>query len=372
MSAQMPSPASGDEASTPETEFQGPIHIVGTGLLGTSIGLALSEKGFEVWLSDTNHEHCRTAVGLGAGKQAPKDLSSARLVVIAVPPNEIANAVVAAFEDSPKAVITDVGSVKGQPLDEISDQVDVATLGRYVGGHPMAGSERSGPLAGTANLFQGRPWAVTPDVHSVQAAPVVEALALICGADIVRLSPREHDRAVARTSHLPQLLSVLAAGQLADAQPEQLMLSGQGVRDVTRIAASDPDLWTQILMANQEAVDELLEGVEQEIRNLRKALADGDVLTELLNRGVEGTRAIPGKHGGSPVDTAAVFIAVPDNPGELARLFTEISEIGVNIEDLRIDHDPARDYGLVEVQVDETKAADLADRLQHRGWATHR
>jgi prephenate dehydrogenase len=368
----MPDTETGSEASTPKDRIVGPVHIVGSGLLGTSIGLALSDKGIEVWLSDTNHDHSRTAVGLGAGKAAPNDLSAAQLVVIAVPPNEIADAVLSAFEDSPSAVITDVGSVKGQPLDEIADRAELSQLARYVGGHPMAGSERSGPLAGTVSLFQGRPWAVTPDVHSVESAALVEDLARLCGADVVRLSPKEHDRAVARTSHLPQLLSVLTAAQLVDALPEQLILSGQGLRDVTRIAASDPELWTQILMANREAIDELLVSVEQEIQNVRRALVDGDELSEFLNRGVDGTRAIPGKHGGQFVDTAAVFVAVPDTMGELARLFAEISEIGVNIEDLRIDHDPARDYGLVEVQVDETRAADLAEELQKRGWATHR
>lgn len=349
-----------------------PVHIIGTGLLGTSIGLALRRRGHQVWLSDSNHEHARTAIGLGAGIAAPGDLSQVGLVVVAVPPREIATTVVSALEDSPKAVVTDVGSVKGQPLEQISDQATPEQLSRYVGSHPMAGSERSGPLAATAGLFEGRPWAVTPDVHSVAAVAAVESLVRACGAEIVRLSPLEHDHAVARTSHLPQLLAVLAASQLADAQPEQLKLSGQGVRDVTRIAASDPELWSQILLANHQAIDELLENVQDGIQNLRVALRDGDQMLEILGKGVAGTAAIPGKHGGKQVDTTAVYVAVPDLPGELARLFTEISEIGVNIEDLWIDHDPARDFGLVELQVDESLATNLAERLDARGWATHR
>lgn len=352
--------------------LSGPIHVVGAGLLGTSIALALRHAGHEVWLSDSNHDHLRTAVGLGAGIPAPQDQNAARLVVVAVPPAEIPNAVMMALEASPQAVVTDIGSVKGLPLDEISDRVDVAILSRYVGSHPMAGSERSGPLAASAKLFEGRPWAVCPDVHSLQSVGPVESLVRACGAEVVRLSPKEHDHAVARTSHLPQLLSVLAAGQLTEAEPEELRLSGQGVRDVTRIAASDPELWTQILTANKVAVGELLATVEVELQLMRSALGDEDKLAELLAKGVAGTRAIPGKHGGRPVDTAAVFIAVPDLPGELARLFTEISDIGVNIEDLRIDHDPAREYGLVEVSVDSSKAVDLAERLNERGWATHR
>ena len=131
----------------------------------------------------------------------------------------------------------------------------------------MAGSERSGPLAATAALFDGRPWAVTPHAGSDPAAvAAVDALARLCGAEPVRLTPLEHDRAVARTSHLPHLLAVLAAGQLADAAPEHLSLSGQGVRDVTRIAAGDPGLWRQILRANQPAVTEVLREVEGSLR----------------------------------------------------------------------------------------------------------
>ncbi|MFN8107022.1 MAG: prephenate dehydrogenase [Nocardioidaceae bacterium] len=372
MSASQPVAPTGAGSKNGELDLDGPIHIIGTGLLGTSIGLALVAKGYVVWLSDANHEHARTAVGLGAGRLAPNDLTPTQLVVVAVPPDHIASTVVEALEASPAAIVTDVGSVKSSPLDEISDQVGDDQLARYVGGHPMAGSERSGPLAASASLFEGRPWAVTPDVHSVEAAPLVEALVRACGAEIVRLSPREHDHAVARTSHLPQLLAVLTAGQLTEALPEQLKLSGQGVRDVTRIAASDPDLWTQILLANRDAVDELLANVQSELVNLRAALDDPDQMNAILAKGVAGTRAIPGKHGGQPMASAAIFVAVPDHAGELHRLFAEIAEIGVNIEDVRIDHDPARDFGLVEVQVEESQATGLAERLSERGWSIHR
>ena len=158
---------------------------------------------------------------------------------------------------------------------------------------------------------------------------------------------------MARTSHLPHLLAVLTAGQLAEAQPEHLSLSGQGVRDVTRIAAGDPDMWTQILRANQAAVGEILRDVQTDLARLVDVLANGDpaMLAEILTRGVAGTRVIPGKHGGPALATASVFVSVPDHPGELARLFADVGEIGVNIEDLYIDHDPGRPVGLVELVV---------------------
>jgi prephenate dehydrogenase len=354
------------------TELVGPIHVVGAGLLGTSVGLAAQRAGLEVWLSDVNHEHVRTASGLGAGTPAPPE-GAAQLTVVAVPPDHIAEAVVEALERG--GVVTDVGSVKSLPLTQIADHASEALLAHYVGSHPMAGSERSGPLAATAALFDGRPWAVTPHTHSSpEAVALVETLAQLCGAEPVRLSPVEHDRAVARTSHLPHLLAVLTAGQLADAQPEHLSLSGQGVRDVTRIAAGDPEMWGQIIRANQAAVSELLLDVQADLGRLVAVLASADVdsLGEILARGVDGTQAIPGKHGGPVIATASVFVSVPDHPGELARLFADVGEIGVNIEDLHIDHDPGRPVGLVELVVQDTAAESLRHSLETREWLTHR
>ena len=170
---------------------------------------------------------------------------------------------------------------------------------------------------------------------------------------MVELAPEEHDRAVARTSHLPHLLAVLVAGRLADAPEAHLALSGQGVRDVTRVAGSDPLLWQQIVAANAGAVLELLGEVRGELDALISAVSTGerDALDALLTRGVAGTLAIPGKHGGPVRATESVFVSVPDHPGELARLFADAGAIGVNIEDVRIDHDPGRDTGLVELVV---------------------
>jgi prephenate dehydrogenase len=190
----------------------------------------------------------------------------------------------------------------------------------------------------------------------------------------VTFSPAEHDQAVARTSHLPHLLAALVAGQLTDAPAAHLALSGQGVRDVTRIAAGDPRLWRQIITANTTALSGLLRDVRADLDALLSALehADQRGLGELLERGVAGTAAIPGKHGGPPRAETSLFVAVPDHPGELARLLADAGEIGVNIEDLRIDHDPARPVGLVELTVAADRVDHLSDSLDTRGWAVHR
>ncbi|HEY7043399.1 MAG TPA: prephenate dehydrogenase/arogenate dehydrogenase family protein, partial [Nocardioidaceae bacterium] len=247
--------------------------------------------------------------------------------------------------------------------------------GRYVGGHPMAGSERSGPLASAADLFDGRAWAVVPHSASTpQAVAVVRWLAHTCGAVSTEMDAADHDLAVARISHLPHLLAALTAGQLGQAPAAHLALAGQGVRDVTRIAAGDPALWRQIAAANAGPLTDLLLDVRSRIDELVGSLAHGDEggLETVLAAGVAGTAAIPGKHGGPSIELAEVTVAIPDEPGALARLFTDAGDAGVNIEDIRIDHDPARAYGLVELDV----MADVADRLVTalgaRGWAAHR
>lgn len=363
----MPAPGAG---------LDGPVLVVGAGLLGTSIGLALRRADVEVRLRDLSARNLEIAAGLGAGTPVASwdETRNVRLVVVAVPPDHLADEIVAALEET-DTVVTDVGSVKGTPLRDVAALVGPERLERYVGGHPMAGSERSGPFAASAALFDGRPWAVTAHPSSAPAAvETVVALAGACGATPVRMTPDEHDAAVARTSHLPHLLAALAAGRLAEAPREHLALSGQGVRDVTRIAAGDPSLWQQIIASNAAAVGSLLEDVRRELDVLLDAVRSGDrdAVGKLLHRGVAGTTVIPGKHGGPVQETATLYVAVPDHPGELARLLADVGEIGVNVEDLHIDHDPGRPVGLVELVVVAPQAGFLRSSLESRGWTTHR
>lgn len=357
----------------------GPVLVVGAGMLGTSIGLGLRRAGIDVLLDDVRPEHVRTASGLGAGQawrgfSNDSSSSDVQLVVVAVPPMELGRQIVSALARG-ACVVTDVGSVKGAPLAEVSEAVSEEVLARYVGSHPLAGSERSGPLAASAALFDGRPWAVTPHASAApDAVALVTALARACGATPIELSPLEHDAAVARTSHLPHLLAALTAGRLADAPDTHLALVGQGVRDVTRIAAGDPRLWEQIITANADALTTLLSDVRGQLDVLLAAVRSGErrVIGEVLEAGVAGRAAIPGKHGGAPEPTASVLVAVPDSPGVLARLFADADTAGVNIEDVRIDHDLSRPGGLVELTVAIDRVGHLQESLVARGWATHR
>lgn len=353
----------------------GPVLVVGAGLLGTSVALACRRAGIETLLLDVNGENVRTASGLGAGRRLGEQ-DVPQLIVVAVPPDHLAEAIAGALVSYGRnAVVTDVGSIKSGPLSEVAAIVDAGQLTRYVGSHPMAGSERSGPLAASEALFEGRPWAVVPHEGSdSDAVALIEELVAVCRAVPVHLDPESHDRAVARTSHLPHLLSVLVAGRLADAPHEHLALSGQGVRDVTRIAGSDPGLWQQIVTANATAVLDVLTEVRGQLDLLIGAVGAGrrTELVELLERGVTGTLAIPGKHGGPLQRMSSVFVSVPDQPGELARLFADCGVAGVNIEDVRIDHDPGRPVGLMELVVAEDGAEPLVTSLESKGWTVHR
>ncbi|MBS4753739.1 prephenate dehydrogenase [Nocardioides sp. zg-ZUI104] len=369
----MTAPSNGPTNGSPNASvLTGPVEVVGTGLIGTSIALACRRAGLEVLLTDAAADHVRTASGLGAGRPRTEE-DVPQLVVVAVPPDALGAAIRAALDAAgPDTYVTDVGSVKGAPLDAVAGHPAAA---RYVGSHPMAGTEHSGPLTANAALFDGRPWAITP-AHgaSPAATALVDALVRLCGAVPVMLPPGDHDRAVARTSHVPHLMASLVAGTLAGAAPDHLALSGTGIRDVTRVAGGDPALYSQIIGANANAVADLLTEVRQRLDLVLEAVREGDRvgLESLLAYGQAGTRAIPGKHGGAPQTMVPVRVAVPDHPGELARLFADAGASGVNIEDVRIDHDPGRPVGLVELDVVEGTAEVLREALESRGWTTHR
>jgi prephenate dehydrogenase len=367
-----------DAVNDSGNELRGPVRIVGTGLIGTSIGLALTRLGVVVELVDGDPDNALMAERIGAGARLVQ--LEPQLVVVAVPPDHV-GAVIAEQLAQTDAVVTDAASVKGKPLADAEALAEAGDLARYVGSHPMAGSERNGPLAGRADLFEGATWAITPHETSAPAAvALVRRLAEACGARTVELSVPDHDLAVARVSHLPQLMSSLAAGTLVDAPAEHLELSGQGVRDVTRIAASDPGLWTQIVAANSPALSGLLEQIRDELDRLLIALSKDkphgnypdDEVTAVLRRGVSGAVRVPGKHGTPHIELVPVLVTIPDRPGQLARLFADAAASGANVEDLRIDHSPGRPVGEVELAVKPASVDQLVEVLTERGWTVHR
>jgi prephenate dehydrogenase len=345
--------------------------IIGTGLIGASIGCALTAAGYRVHLRDRQVSHARVAAGLGAGTLDPPDPDEVTLVAVAVPPDVIADVVADSLQRYPRATVTDAGSVKAGVLDDLwRRKVD---LDRYVGSHPMAGSQHSGPVTARADLFVDRSWVVTPHRRSAPASvEVVRSAVLACRARPVIMDVDDHDAAVARVSHLPHLMSVLMAGHLVSVPERDLLLAGQGLRDVTRVAGSDPGLWQQILGANSAAVLHELRGIADQLDLLIKAVAatpDSAELHDQLQRGVAGTRKIPGKHGTPAVAYTEVVVAIPDHPGALARLFADVGAAGVNVEDISIEHDPVREIGYLALSVAPEQSEGLIAMMLARGWS---
>lgn len=359
-----------------------PVHVIGTGLIGTSAGLALRAAGVDVTLEDQSETSVALARDLGAGRITGEVAPG--VVVVAAPPDVTPRIVLTALRRWPEAVVTDVTSVKQVVL---ADLVRAGVpLDRYVGSHPMAGRERSGAISARADLFEGRAWVLCPHEGSdPQATEVIARLARATGAAVTTLSPLDHDAAVAAVSHVPQVVASLVAARLEHLSEQAIGLAGQGLRDVTRIAASDPGLWTQILSGNAEAVAAVLRDVATDLTQVVTALdalgADEDdvadapgaraVLARSIADGNAGHARIPGKHGAPPAAYAVVRVVVDDRPGELARLMAEIGEEGVNLEDLRLDHGLGLPFGLAEVSVVPTAAGPLTEALQARGWQIH-
>jgi len=353
--------------------------VIGTGLIGTSAALALAGRGVVVHLADHDPEQARTAAALGAGTdetpEGPVDLA-----IIAAPPAHVAGVLADAMRRGVARGYLDVASVKGGPRREL--EALGLDLSSYIGTHPMSGREKSGPLAATADLFEGRPWVLTP-TRDTDTEVLNLALELVshCRAVPVVMDADAHDRAVALVSHMPHLVSSMVAARLENAEEAAVRLCGQGIRDVTRIAASEPGMWIDILSANPGPVADLLTDVaadlEETVQSLRalqsadeaKRLDGTSGIEDMLRRGNAGQVRVPGKHGSAPRVYEVVAVLIDDQPGQLARIFADAGRAGVNIEDVRIEHATGQQAGLVQLMVEPQAAPVLSAALRERGWA---
>ncbi|MFD1617847.1 prephenate dehydrogenase [Rothia amarae] len=366
----------------------GPVLIIGTGLLGASVGLALRAQKIPVYLSDVSPTIEAIAEDIGAGRSlravatergvAPSDLrqllgSEPQLVVVAAPPDVCAQIVVEQLTLWQHAVVIDIASVKLSILQQVQQSgVDTS---RYLGTHPMAGREKSGPVAARGELFTSRPFVVCkhPDV-SPTAVRLAQTMGIEMGSTLTYLDAAEHDRAVALISHVPQVMSSLMASRLQETPLYALGLAGQGLRDTVRIAGSDPGLWIQILAANSENIVPTLLGVRDDLERLITTLENPTAagarldIAQLMSEGNAGVARIPGKHGGAPEAFSQLTVLVDDTPGQIARLLIDIGELGVNIEDLRLEHSPGQPVGMAEISVNPNEHEKLVEDLTSAGW----
>jgi prephenate dehydrogenase len=353
------------------------VLIVGAGLIGTSIGLALRQRGIDVALQDTAPGRLALATGLGAGREG-EPWETFDVAVLAVPPDATPGELIRLQRLRIARTYTDVASAKAEPQREAEALgVDMSV---YVGGHPVAGRERSGPAAAHADLFVGRPWVVTSTPRATaQALADVHAVVESCGAVPVTMSADAHDAALATVSHLPHVVAALLAAQLVSRDDATVALGGTGLHDTTRVAAGDASLWTQILVANAghlaAALADFSADVQRTVEDLRR-IAAGDraamtALTDSLQRGVAGRARVPVKRGESAAGFVTVPIVVRDAPGELAALLRALGDAGINVEDVRVEHEPGRALGVVELDVREDAQSALVACMQDSGWEVY-
>jgi prephenate dehydrogenase len=357
------------------------VIVVGAGLVGTSVALALRAENVEVFINDRDPRRIELAADLGAGTAAPDLTRLAELTetpvdiaVLAVPPVEVVSVLMASQRRHLAESFSDVTSIKSQP--QADAKLQGADLARFVGGHPLAGRERAGPEAARGDLFLGRPWVLTPtaDTGRVALAAVTE-LVQLCGAQPLVLSPEEHDEAVALVSHLPQAVASLLAARLRDIGQDTVDLAGQGFRDLTRIADSDPQLWGQIAAGNAHRLSSTLRALATDLLALADRLDDphaaAAAFEAVVAAGNAGRLRLPGKHGAAREVFTAVPVVLADEPGTLARLLVDAGGAGVNVEDLSLEHSPGAPVGLCELLVRPEQAEVLATVLRARGWAVH-
>jgi prephenate dehydrogenase len=351
------------------------VAIVGTGLIGTSIAMASTRVGCDVSGWDPNAGSLAVAVERATLRGAPSledAVVGAGIVIVCAPVPSIPELVGRALEAAPSAIVTDAGSIKDHVVREVASRAGPAA-GRFVGGHPMGGSERSGPEHASASIVDGIVWVLTPgEGVGTEAVAALEVWIERIGGRPVRMSPDRHDRLVAFVSHLPQIASTalmgLAATEEAD-EPDILLLAAGGFRDLTRLASSNPALWSQILLSNREAIAEAIDMYSARLADLRSMVLDGrgkDVEETFADAKQARLRlaAKPQVRAG----VAVLQVVAPDRPGALAELTSVLAEHSVNIEDLQIVHSPEGGRGTVHLTVAATSADDALRVLASRSF----
>jgi prephenate dehydrogenase len=342
------------------------VRIVGSGLIGTSIGLGLVQRGIAVEMVDSDplaQALARDLIG-GAVVVDPE------LVILALPTSGLSGVIQGEIAINPQSTFMDVGSVKIEVVLQVETFAGLST--RFLPTHPMAGREIGGAASARADLFQGRSWILTPEADcAAESKNLVLELINALGATPIELSAHDHDAAVARVSHLPQIAASLLAKQLSGTPAEWMELAGQGLRDTTRIAGSDDTLWKEIIYSNRSEILQLLISLQNDLTQMIKSLDDPAKIAELIAAGRDGKAMIPGKHGGKAREYSYLPIVIDDKPGQLATIFNECAAMQVNVEDLSIEHSPGQLSALITLSLSADDAATLSAHLTSIGWNVH-
>jgi prephenate dehydrogenase len=342
--------------------------VVGTGLIGGSLGQALRWRGWHVSGWDADDRRTEAAVQAGA-LDTPGDDRNAEIAFIATPSSAVAETARALLSDTRRAcrpVVTDVSGVKAP----IVAAVDHA---RFVGGHPMAGSEQVGLDGADGDLFTGAVWVLTPTPQTdLGAFSYVRDVVASLGADVVALSPEDHDRLVAVVSHVPHLVAATlmnAAAQDAEQDAVLLRLAAGGFRDMTRVAAGHPGIWPDVCADNAAAIVSSLDRVIEDLAAMRDRVVGGDRagMLEVLRKASTARRHLPAR-GARPDRLTEVRVPVSDREGVLAELTSVAGDLGINIYDIEIAHSAEGPRGVLLLVVDADDASKLRDAVAARGY----
>jgi len=354
--------------ATAEHDVSRRAEVVGTGLIGASLGLALRARGWHVTGSDLDPAVSAQALARGAIDVVGED-PGATVAFVATPLGSVASVacdILARPGRRPDLVVTDVAGVKAPVVAAVADAA-------FVGGHPMAGSEQLGVAGARPELFEGATWVLTPtDLTDDGALARLRQVVTSLGAEVLALSPEQHDALVAVVSHVPHLTAA-ALMNLADAVAERhgalTRLAAGGFRDMTRVAAGHPAIWPDVCAENAPAIVATLDVLVEELGTIRRRVAGGDRagLYDTLEHAAQARRALP--TGAVRAERLAeVRIPVPDQPGVLAAITTLAGELGVNIYDLEIAHSVEGDHGVLVLVVDDAAAGGLCGALEEAGF----
>lgn len=344
------------------------IRIIGAGLIGTSIGLALKQQGFHIDFQDIDS----AAEALAADLVGAVDLKEVDLYILATPISATFGALKTAYTENPAAWFIDISGVKSEVMQQVEQFPEMSR--RFCATHPMAGREFTGPSAAQADLFVGRAWIVLPTLHSdLELVDWVENFVRDVGSTPYLMNAAKHDEVIAAISQLPQVISSNLGTLLNDFDLLALSLAGGGLRDVTRLAGSSGEIWSDLLISNRTHLIPLLERFQSNLSALIESLnrQNSKELKSFFVQANLGRARISGKHGAQMRDYTYLPVVIDDRPGQLAALFDACSEVSVNVEDLTIEHSPGQETGLITLALSSEDAQKLHVHLLNEGWGAH-